>query len=701
MTMSTFADQCLPTPRWRRLVGLRVIASTLAIASALGSWSGAGSRADEAEPEPSPPPRHFAVLIGVEKYHRASQLRYTINDVRRLAETLRSRGNYAEEGILQLTDDAENPRFQPLKSSIFAELPAWLRSARRQDTVLIYFSGHGFRDTDGKMFLAPIDCDPDRPAATGVPVQWLREQIAACAAGFKLLVLDACHAGSEKGDEDSGIASKDLGEPFKDLAGVVTIASSTGDEKSQIWEDKRQSLFSYWLNVGLRGNADENGDNQVDIDELYKFVHRNVTRSAKARFPRSQTPVRIVRSGTPDVPVVIRLQPTTLRDVLADMADQLATSMDERKLSKVGVLEFTNDTKLGELLGADFGLLGRYCAEELERQLTECAAERFTVVDRRRLQKTLSAQGFRLDDLGSADALQKLSKQLDGMTVVALGTLRNRAGRLVNIQCKLVQTIGDEVAGAVGGTARLNESEWAMLGRSVQVRPEDRRPEPPSSDQPLPRPTEDVVVERLDARADGPHPLHDPKFPFRVRIVVDGRERAGQFRGNDLFVTLKQGETYELWVENRTGAVALMRLLVDGLNTLPEKDETKGVATYLIGKRVNLNDARHWVLDPAVIPGAEKVWAVRGFITEIGAEGKLRRFTVVDAQQSLAARQKFTDQIGLVTAAFYAPKSGARGVGTGLGQERAENVTEGVKMQPGDLLGVVHIRYSDTASPPG
>ena len=64
------------------------------------------------------------MLIGVEKYHRASQLRYTINDVRRLAETLRSRGNYAEEGILQLTDDAENPRFQPLKSSIFAELPA-------------------------------------------------------------------------------------------------------------------------------------------------------------------------------------------------------------------------------------------------------------------------------------------------------------------------------------------------------------------------------------------------------------------------------------------------------------------------------------------------------------------------------------------------------------------------------------------------
>jgi hypothetical protein len=549
------------------------------------------------------------------------------------------------------------------------------------------------------MFLAPIDCDPEHPAASGVPVQWLREQIAGCKANFKLLVLDACHAGSEKGDDEPSVAAKDLGEPFKDLAGVVTIASSTGEEKSQIWEDKEQSLFSYWLNVGLRGNADENGDNQVDIDELYKFVHRNVTRSAKARFPRAQTPVRIVRSGTPDVPVVMQLHPTTLRDVLADMADQLATSLDERKLSKVGVLEFTNDTKLGELLGADFGLLGRYCAEELERQLTDRANDKFTVVDRRRLQKTLSDQGFRLDDLGSTDALAKLSKQLDGMPVIALGTLRNRAGRLVNIQCKLVKTVGDDVAAAVGGAARLNESEWAMLGRSVQVRPEDRRPEPPRPDQTKPRPREDVLVERLDERADGPHPLADPKFPFRVKVMVAGKERPGQFRGNDLLITLKQGETYELWVENRSGQVAIMRLLVDGLNTLPEKEETKGVSTYIVGKRVNLNDARHWVLDPAVVASANKIWAVRGFITETGAQGKLRQFAVVDAQQSLAARQKFTDQIGLITAAFYAPKSGARGVGTGLGQEQSENLTEAQKMLPGDLLGVVHIRYSDT--PPG
>ena len=120
-------------------------------------------------------------------------------------------------------------------------------------------------------------------------------------AGFKLLVIDACHAGSEKGEDDKTskrqAAAKDLGEAFRDLEGVVTLASSTADQKSLIWEDKQQSLFSFWLNQGLKGHADADNDGNVDIDELYKYVFRQVTHSAKLHFPRPQTPVRIVRPG--------------------------------------------------------------------------------------------------------------------------------------------------------------------------------------------------------------------------------------------------------------------------------------------------------------------------------------------------------------------------------------------------------------------
>ncbi len=77
--------------------------------------------------------------------------------------------------------------------------------------------------------------------------------------------------------------------------------------------------------------------------------------------------------------------------------------MEERQLAKMGVLEFTNDTRIGELLGADFGLLGKYCAEELERRLMDLGTGKFELMDRRRLQRALKDQAFAIADLGSPE----------------------------------------------------------------------------------------------------------------------------------------------------------------------------------------------------------------------------------------------------------------------------------------------------------
>ena len=663
--------------------------SLLAQVPANAGGDGKGVQVEEAGPH------KWALLIGVEKYHRAPPLRFTVNDVQQIGLTLRQRGDYKTENILELIDSATNPRYQPLRSSLLAEVPAFLAKPGTEDVVLVYFSGHGFRDKEGRLYLAPMDCDPDNPAPTGVTVEWFRQQLASCKAKTKILLLDACHAGSEKGDDkDGSVAAKDLGVPFRDVEGVITLASSSSEEKSQIWFEKEQSLFSYWLNQGLKGHADLDGDGSVSIDELYGYVYRNVTESAKARFSRPQTPVRIVRSGTQGVPVVVRLMPQGLKQVLDDISEQLAWTLEERKLAKIGVLEFTNDTKLGELLGADFGLLGRYCAEEVERRLISVGQTKFGVVDRRRLQAALKSQGFGLSDLGSQDSLKRLSQGAGGMPVLALGTLRNRAGRVLSLQCKLVQTEQDEVLGAVSGMAMLNESEWAMLGRSAQVRPEDRRPETPVGGGPV-RPISVQVIDRLDRRSQEAHPLLDPQFPLRVKIMVRDdsstgvSERKGVFRGNDLFVPLRKDEVYEIWIENLTGRLVLMRLLVDGLNTLPETELTKGVQVETVASRVNLSDARPWHLDPQ----SATLYAVRGFVTETGQAGKLREFRVVDAQDSLAARQQFTGQIGLITAAFYSPAGGSRAIGTGLGAERQEEIGKADRVKVGNLIAVVNIRY--------
>ncbi len=669
----------------------------LFVVAALGCRTGAAHASQEPAAAQG---RLWVLLIGVEKYHRASPLRFTLNDVRELAKTLRTRHGVQPEQMLELTDDAPNPRFQPLRASVMAELPEFLARPGPEDRLIVYFTGHGFRNKEGRLFLAPIDCDPANPETSGIAVEWLRERIAACRAGFKLLVLDACHAGSEKGDDNqAGVAGSDLAKPFDKLASVATLASSTADQKSQLWEDKQQSLFSYWLNQGLKGHADADGDGAVDIDELNKYVYRCVTRTAKARFPRPQTPVRILRTGVTGVPEVVRLRPQGLRTVLGDMAEQLAVELDERQLRKVGVLPFTSIVGAEELLGANFGILGQWCAEELQRRLIDLGEGKFSVVDRRRLGGALNDQKFGVKDLGSEVALKQLSGRVGGMPALAQGTLKGRTGRVVTLQCNLIRTDDDELASPVGGTAKLTESDWGMLGQSVVVHPDDRMPDLEAPGRPA-RPLADQIIDRLDQRAKGPHPLLDPTFPFPLHLFIldpqrpraKGQERHGVARGNDWLLPVKTGELFAIDIENRTDQVVCMRLLVDGLNTLPEPDKMKGVETYVWGKPVSLDEARHWILGPV----DRHVWRVSGFATVTGANGETRQFVAAAEEYTLAARRRFTDKIGLITAAFYSPAGGARGrMGVAAGRERREDLAEREGVEVGNLIAVVHVRLVD------
>lgn len=664
-------------------------------------------------------PKQWAVLIGCEDYAKAAKLQFTVNDVTKLAETLKQHGGINPANVLEMTDNSAE-KDQPRRENILSRLPEWLKKPSAEDSVIVFFSGHGFRDTEGKLYLAPLDIDPANAAASGVSAEWLRDQLAACPAKFKLLVLDACHAGSEKETAIEGsVTAKDLGDTFKRTSGVVTLASSTGEEKSQIWHFKQQSLFSYWLVQGLKGHADDNSDSQVTIDELYDYLHRHVTQTADIRFKRPQTPVRNVGPKIVGVPVVINLVPQTLKQVLTDMSEQLAGTMDERSLSRLGVLEFTTDTKLGEMLGGNFGLLGRYCAEELEKRLLDRSAGKYTVVERRALQDALKAQNFGVKDLVSTVSLQRLAGNTKGgMPVLARGRLIDRSGRIVNLQCKLTATDGDSPVTTVGGVAKLSESEWAMLGYSAQVTPDDRRPPAPSVEPPTPdeqnkppQTPEDRVVQKLDQQKDGPHPLQDPNFPFRVHVVVKGKPKPYVFKKvgdrTECLVGVKPGEVYQLWVESRASEPRCMKLLVDGLNTLPEKAD-KGIEQWNWGQRMNLEDARSWVLDPNDRPDRKRngvpTWAVNGFVTEVGQFGKYKEFVVVDAEKSVAARQQFTDQVGMISAAFFTAvpanqKPGeSRGLGTDAGEERGANLTTNDRLVAGDMLAVVHIKYVDADS---
>ena len=287
--------------------------------------------------------------------------------------------------------------------------------------------------------------------------------------------------------------------------------------------------------------------------------------------------------------------------------------------------------------------------------------------------------------------------------MVAVGTLIERDGRTVTVRCQLLRTDDSSLVVQTTVRAELNDSEWAMLGRSVNVEPTDYA-QPADAGSSIP--AQVAQISRIEQRAQTAHPLADPQFPMRVRIMVGNQERKGVFRDGELHVPVKPGEVYRIQVENGKDHGLFLRLLVDGLNTLPERVWTKGVEVEAAPRRevaaaqpVNLAEARAWWLDPPAAGQTAAVYGVRGFFSQVGDNAKYNEFRVVDAHQSQAARIGFADQAGLITAAFYQPvpkptRTGERGLGTALGDEY-QTQTEMYKGDnvPGPLLAVIHIRY--------
>lgn len=148
------------------------------------------------------------------------------------------------------------------KQTIVDELHHIAASAHSDDTVLIYFSGHGGRLTGAGagVYLCPTDFDKNDLLNTGLEASEVSALLRAIPSRRLAVLFDACHsagAGVLKSEEafeefKSGFGVKDLGRLGSGI-GRVILASSTEDEPSMILGGMRNSLFTHHLLEGLRG----------------------------------------------------------------------------------------------------------------------------------------------------------------------------------------------------------------------------------------------------------------------------------------------------------------------------------------------------------------------------------------------------------------------------------------------------------------
>lgn len=646
-----------------------------------------------------------ALLIGIENYDRADKLQGVVNDVDSLRDVLEYRGGYKVETVKD-SAKADSTVVGGVRSEaecLKQRIEGWLAPREKSESVILYFSGHGFRDEENHLYLAAQDCDPSDPKPGGIPISWLRDQLAGCSARSKLLVLDACHGGNARSTAmKSAVTAKELQDVFEQTAGLVTLASCTGDQQSYLWPAKHQSIFTYWLVRGLCGNADREPLGEITINELDSYVQGKVRRTAEALNGLEQTPTRL-QGPNVSQDVLFQVQPVDLQTLLDDLAEQLDVEIcpGERKEDNerwIGVVpEFASDV-MGERLGREYGALATQCPVELANRLAVKSNGAYHVLNTNAIRELLQSRDITGKDIGT-EKCKGIEVEGHSVSCLVVGQVQSLKGSEIALQCKLVNLATGEMQGIASGTAKLCASELAMQGTSgrLQAVPSTDRLNPADNEQPLPDGRESA---RIDGAAD--HPLRDPAFPFGVKIVV--RDAAGTLRvrpftfsGNDCHVQLAPGELFH--IRYHCDRRVFAKVLVDGLNTLAERSQTKGIEVesalrreYVQAQPVSLAEARAW---GPLVP--DKVYTVEGFYLKTGADAAYDEFKVVDAKQSLAAEAGFTDQLGLITVAFYEPQikgSRSRGVGTGRGDRyRTQTEVYSGPDEPGRLLAVVHIRY--------
>ncbi|MBL8794127.1 MAG: hypothetical protein JNM56_09490 [Planctomycetia bacterium] len=173
-------------------------------------------------------------------------------------------------------------------------------AGRREPTVVLHLSALA-RGHQGAVYLLPADASPDQPD-TWVPLDQVLEALRSCPASHKLLLLDL---GRPLADSRLGVLADDVGSQVHDQLtrldqeGKLPFAVLTAcqrNETTQVWEERKQSAFGYFLAEGLRGFADgaaaqqKSRDRRVTVHELADYVTAKVPEWTVRHRNAAQTP---------------------------------------------------------------------------------------------------------------------------------------------------------------------------------------------------------------------------------------------------------------------------------------------------------------------------------------------------------------------------------------------------------------------------
>lgn len=239
----------------------------------------------------------FALVIANTEYQDASFAKLTapVKDAEEFAQVLSDAELAAFDNVQVLINEGEG-KTRRFIARFFAE-------RKRDDLLLLYFSGHGVRNEQGQLFLAANDTEINILEASGIPAEFVTNSMNNSRSQRQLLILDCCNSGAFAHGSKSasgvgksmGIATAFEGSGFGRVVLTATDATQYAWEGDKVIGNTQKSVFTHFLIEGLKGDADRNSDGRIDIDELYDYAYEQVVSTPNAKTDTWQMVIQATR----------------------------------------------------------------------------------------------------------------------------------------------------------------------------------------------------------------------------------------------------------------------------------------------------------------------------------------------------------------------------------------------------------------------
>lgn len=233
-----------------------------------------------------------AVVFGIESYTNLPPAPYADNDAEIFSKYLKDRLG-VEKVVVYKNEEVSGFIFDNVFNPDNGELQRAI--VKGETDLFVFYSGHGIPSKDGQeIFLFPSDGRIDRLSIQGYNINTLYQNLEKLDAKSTTVIIDACFSGtsrtSERKQGENLVATKGVWvrpkilQPWQRNSNFTVINSSGLNETSLGFDPSQTGLFTYYICLGLQGEADLNNDNRITTGELYQFVSEKVQETSKKIF---------------------------------------------------------------------------------------------------------------------------------------------------------------------------------------------------------------------------------------------------------------------------------------------------------------------------------------------------------------------------------------------------------------------------------